>query len=542
VLQFRLPFHVQYSCTCPERFSCLLRTICIHPILDQVLVVFLLCQLVEIPSVTQAVTTNSGKQIQNINLNGIRGFLIPDDSQFNKLVVVTDTFSDPDQFYKIQVGVMLNWETWEALLTDPSFFDNNKPNNNQNKKTSNYSDLNGFEIRLAMLYQVKKNNIITDYHAIQDNGAVFDYDLDKNGSPKFTTTHVYKDANDVVLPLKLIVDEDNEVTVTNEDGSAKTSSDDFNGQIRLEVFEQGNEKSIHIISSIDGVIEGDILKPLDGETLMNKSLVGDNYTSKCLIDGVQLGLKQYSISSEIQERILAFENSLSVNYDGVDAFVLCGNDLSLHPERTTTFSYSAWIKVDDLTAERTVMTNRGPGGVFKGIRLFIKTDGKIQVDIISSGITNGIQVETTAGGTITTGTWFHVAFTYNGSSSAAGVTIYKNAVSQGVTTITDTLTATIVNTLIGFGIGNNTSGTGRFDGNIDEVSVWDKTLTSGEITEIYNLACPDDLSVHSASANLVSWWRMGEGSTFPTIIDEIFTNDGTMTNMIAGDIEADTIC
>lgn len=273
---------------------------------------FFVIQSVEIPSVTQAITTDSGKKIQNINLNGTRGFLIPVTSQFNKLVVVTDTFSDPDQFYKIQVGVMLNWETWEELLTDPSFFDANKPNNNQNKKTSNYSDLNGFEIRLAMLYQVKKNNIITDYHTIQDNGAVFDYDLDKNGSPKFTTTHVYKDANDTVLPLKLIIDEDNEVTVTNDDGIAKVSPDDFNGQIRLEVFEQGNEKSIHIISSIDGVIAGDILKPLDGEILMNRSLVGGNFTSKCLVDGVQLGLKKYSISSEIQEEIV-FDPILSPN-------------------------------------------------------------------------------------------------------------------------------------------------------------------------------------------------------------------------------------
>lgn len=507
---------------------------------------FFIIQSVEIPSVTQAVTINGGKKIQNINLNGIRGFLIPDDSQFNKLVVVTDTFSDPDQFYKIQVGVMLNWETWEALLTDPSFFDANKPNNNQNKKTSNYSDLNGFEIRLAMLYQVKKNNIITDYHAIQDNGAVFDYDLDKNGSPKFTTTHVYEDVNDVVLPLKLVIGEDNEVIVTNDDGLTKVSADDFNGQIRLEVFEQGNEKSIHIISSIDGVIAGDILKPLDGETLMNRSLVADNYTSKCLIDGVQLGLKQYSISSEIQERILAPFNEFSMLFDGVNEFFNAGTTSSFSfLQNTGIFTISVWMKFTDFTLGNNAwfMGNQSGANINKGIQFgWLHTNDTFFVRLTKGvGGTPIISSETTTS-IITDNNWHHVVARGDGTNVFFNI---DNVKQTGSDTMGSKSTGNSQNVL---GIGRiNTLVSDGWNGNLDEISIWDSFLSDADVTLIYNSACPNDLNSHpAAAADLVSWWRMGEGATFDgsnwTVPDEKGSNTAVSVAMEEADREIDTIC
>ena len=45
--------------------------------------------------------------------------------------------------------------------------------------------------------------------------------------------------------------------------------------------------------------------------------------------------------------------------------------------------------------------------------------------------------------------------------------------------------------------------------------------------------------VASASANLLSYYRMGDGDTFPTISDNKGSVDATMINMTAGDFEAD---
>ena len=72
-----------------------------------------------------------------------------------------------------------------------------------------------------------------------------------------------------------------------------------------------------------------------------------------------------------------------------------------------------------------------------------------------------------------------------------------------------------------------------------EPSMWNKELSASEVTEIYNAGKPADISKHSASADLISWWRMGDGDTFPTITDQVASNDGTMTNAEASDIEED---
>jgi len=70
--------------------------------------------------------------------------------------------------------------------------------------------------------------------------------------------------------------------------------------------------------------------------------------------------------------------------------------------------------------------------------------------------------------------------------------------------------------------------------------VWNKELSLAEVTEIYNGGAPTNLLAHSAAANLVGWLRMGDGDTFPTLTDNSTGgNDGTMTNMEAGDIVND---
>jgi hypothetical protein len=90
---------------------------------------------------------------------------------------------------------------------------------------------------------------------------------------------------------------------------------------------------------------------------------------------------------------------------------------------------------------------------------------------------------------------------------------------------------------------NPSSGQSYFDGNIDDVSIWDKELTEQEILEIYNGGIPNDLSIHSAAANIISWWKMGDGATYDgtnwTIPDEIGSNTGTSVNMELGDRVAD---
>ena len=75
-----------------------------------------------------------------------------------------------------------------------------------------------------------------------------------------------------------------------------------------------------------------------------------------------------------------------------------------------------------------------------------------------------------------------------------------------------------------FLIGRGTNG--YFQGNIDEVAVWNSDQSSN-ISSIYNGGIPTDLS----SLSPLSWWRCGDGDTAPTLTDNgSGGNNGTMEN------------
>ena len=64
-----------------------------------------------------------------------------------------------------------------------------------------------------------------------------------------------------------------------------------------------------------------------------------------------------------------------------------------------------------------------------------------------------------------------------------------------------------------------------FDGKIDEFSFWDKTLSSSEVTAIYNSGTPDNLADHSAYDDLTSWYRMGDHAS-----DDLTADSGQVTD------------
>ena len=69
-----------------------------------------------------------------------------------------------------------------------------------------------------------------------------------------------------------------------------------------------------------------------------------------------------------------------------------------------------------------------------------------------------------------------------------------------------------------------------FNGQISNVSYWNTALTQTQVTETYNEGLPGNLNSHSAYSNLVSWWQLGENSSYVggwTFADEKGTNNGT---------------
>ena len=180
----------------------------------------------------------------------------------------------------------------------------------------------------------------------------------------------------------------------------------------------------------------------------------------------------------------------------------------------------------------------------EGYHIIILISGKIrfvlQKDFTASPKDRIIQDSVLS---LSSGVWANFIMTYDNSLTAAGVKFFLNGVAIDTTIVEDNLLSA-PSGVLDFIIGSNGLNAGGFNGNLDEIGVWSKELTSMEVIEIYNSGIPDDLLNHSANADLISFWRCGDEATFTTdwaMPDQKGSNDGTSVNMEVGDRKSDTI-
>ncbi len=228
-----------------------------------------------------------------------------------------------------------------------------------------------------------------------------------------------------------------------------------------------------------------------------------------------------------------FTNTLSTLFDGADDYVNCGdnNNLSFGDGSTDSpFSISAWIKPLDNARFRIAFKY---GVTLKEYYFGTAGGGALQVSLnASSSIYIGRNGQTI----INENVWSHVVFTYDGSGNRFNVNIYLNGVLDNGTAISSGVYTAMSNTSEPFEIGRYSGGS-YASGNIDETAVFNTELSASNVTSIYNSGTPNDIS---AISGLVSWWRMGDGSTYPTINDiGSGSNNGTMNNMSASNFVAD---
>ena len=142
---------------------------------------------------------------------------------------------------------------------------------------------------------------------------------------------------------------------------------------------------------------------------------------------------------------------------------------------------------------------------------------------------------------INDGNWHCIVGTAEGGSGESS-TVKGYVDGSLVVEETETNTYTVPDDVITFGAWPG-SGASMLNGSLDEVGFWSSVLTAAEVTALYNSGTPIDLKTnagdYASSANLLNWWRMGDGDTYPTIQDNQGSNDLTMTNMAAEDIESD---
>ena len=152
-------------------------------------------------------------------------------------------------------------------------------------------------------------------------------------------------------------------------------------------------------------------------------------------------------------------------------------------ERTDSFSAEAWIYPTTSVATLTIVSKATSAPAYTGW-LVAFNNAKIYVYLINNFATiNEIIVSTTK--TFPTSAWSHIVVTYDGTSLANGVKIYVNGTLQNTDVGYNSLTGSLINsepTQIGSGFG----GLFYFYGKLDEVTIYNYTLTAEQATLRWN--------------------------------------------------------
>ena len=220
-------------------------------------------------------------------------------------------------------------------------------------------------------------------------------------------------------------------------------------------------------------------------------------TSMDISDGVQAG----------GGGAAPFPNTYSLNFDGVNDYV----DTSFTIPAISTYSFSLWIKHSGTLGAgyEGVFGDMNSGGAAvsgRAVIAFRNTAGTIYFSAsMGDGSANWFDNSTYDAGAIFDDAWHHIALTVDGVTQK----LYIDG------SLVHTYTSSVAAGTIGarsYWIGNAYESTaGTWDGNIDEVSIWNSTLSSGDVTTLS--AAPKNLNT-ALGTTPIAWYRMGDSGTF----------------------------
>jgi hypothetical protein len=141
------------------------------------------------------------------------------------------------------------------------------------------------------------------------------------------------------------------------------------------------------------------------------------------------------------------------------------------------FSVSFWIKP---TGEGVILSKTDAGAALRGVDVYLHADGKVGMSIISASPDNLLKLKTKQ--TLPPSKWSHVAATYDGSSKAAGVTLYVNGGKQEVDVESDKLAGSFANDQP-LRIGRRATDA-QLHARLADVQVFHHALSADEVTKV----------------------------------------------------------
>jgi hypothetical protein len=198
-------------------------------------------------------------------------------------------------------------------------------------------------------------------------------------------------------------------------------------------------------------------------TLTNQATTSNGFTDGLgsAVDGTNNGATQTATGK--------IGNAWS--FDGTNDYISISNNTSL-PSGAEVFTYNIWVNLDTWTGYRTFFS-LGTGVTNEA--LYVTNDGNSNDGNVEVHRYGG-EVGDSSPTTIAIGTWNMITVTYTGTT----VELFINGVSV------DTTVHTLNVDENGMRIGKNSHNSEFMDGKLDEFSVWNRVLTTDEISLLYN--------------------------------------------------------
>jgi hypothetical protein len=240
----------------------------------------------------------------------------------------------------------------------------------------------------------------------------------------------------------------------------------------------------------------------------------------------------------------------ALQFDNNDSYVAVANESNFDFERTDPFSISTWIYRDSNTAGDEIISKyTTPGLEYRGYGIWLVA-GETSLNFsLENSASNKILVETNSGA-VSSGTWHHIAVTYDGSSNTSGVEIYVDGVDQSLIVSANNLSSTTLNNS-SVVIGGDSADLNCcvFNGRIDDTRIYDRELSPAEVQQLYlatspgggsctNPAGPEGAMIYNGAGGdvttgLAGQWKLDESAGTTAADSSGNGNDGTLLNFPA---------
>lgn len=207
-----------------------------------------------------------------------------------------------------------------------------------------------------------------------------------------------------------------------------------------------------------------------------------------------------------------------LNFDGINDFVLSANAVTNNTQNQT---YQAWFRIPSIPVNSDVILQRGNDGSGGwSVQMGVNATGRL-----SAGISASPDTYLTGTTVLTPNTWYHATFVFENNNS---LRLYLDGNLEASVAIGN---RTLRNSDNRLRVGSGNIASEFFNGDIDEVRIWDVALSATDIL------ATKDCELDNTQTNVLAYYKFNHGfdntnnSSVTTVTDDSGNgNNGTLTN------------